>query len=58
MGHQTWDMRHGTWNPADIGDKTSDILTVGHEIGQKNRTRNWTKKSHKKLNQKSDRKIG
>lgn len=48
MGHQTWDMQHGTWNPEDIGDKTSDIRQSDMKsdkksdekiIGQKNQTK-------------------
>ena len=48
MAHQTWDMQHGTWNPEDIGDKTSDIRQSDMKsdkksdekiIGQKNQTK-------------------
>ena len=48
MGHQTWDMQHGTWNPEDTGDKTSDIRQSDMKsdkksdekiIGQKNQTK-------------------
>ena len=48
MGHQTWDMQHATWNPEDIGDKTSDIRQSDMKsdkksdekiIGQKNQTK-------------------
>ena len=60
MGHQTWDMQHGTWNPEDIGDKTSDIRQSDMKsdekiIGQKNQTKNWTK-SDRKSDEKWDKK--
>lgn len=52
MGRQTWDMQHGTWNPEDIGDKTSDIRQSDMESDKKIRRENyWTKKSDKKLDQ-------
>ena len=52
MGHQTWDMQHATWNPEDIGDKTSDIQQSDMKSDKKIRRENyWTKKSDKKLDQ-------
>ena len=45
-------MQHGTWNPEDIGDKTSDIRQSDMESDKKIRRENyWTKKSDKKLDQ-------
>lgn len=51
MGHQTWDMQHGTWNPEDIGDKTSDIRQSDMKWEKKNQTR-------KLLDKKIRQKIG
>ena len=45
-------MQHGTWNPEDIGDKTSDIRQSDMKSDKKIRRENyWTKKSDKKLDQ-------
>ena len=45
-------MGHATWNPEDIGDKTSDIRQSDMKSDKKIRRENyWTKKSDKKLDQ-------
>lgn len=50
-------MGHATWNPEDIGDKTSHIRQSDMKSDKKIRRENyWTKKSDKKWDKKWDKK--